>query len=62
MVITKNAGRDCKEKMKEGVDWNLRTLGVDPRPAWVQSDVPVSRNWYETVSKLYQNLYIQDLV
>ena len=26
------------------------------------SDVPVSRNWYKTESKLYQNVYISDFV
>ena len=28
------------------------------RPKWVLSDVPVSRNWYKTVSNLYKNLFI----
>ena len=39
-------GYQVKEN-ERGIGWNLRV-----------SDVPVSRNWYKTVSKLYQNVYI----
>ena len=42
--------------MKGGIGGNLSILGVDRDP--FLSDVPVSRDWYETVSNLYENLYI----
>jgi len=36
--------------MNGGIGWNLSILGVS-------SDVPVSRNSYQTVSDLYEDLY-----
>ena len=48
--------------MKGGIGWNLSILGVD-RDRWeFLSYVPVSRNWYKTVSNLYENLYIYNFV
>ena len=35
---------------------NLRRWTIHMRHL---SDVPVSRNWYKTASKLYQNIYIR---
>jgi len=46
--------RDCKGKMKGGIGRNLRISGVEQ----YLSDVPVSRNWYKTVSKFGENSYI----
>ena len=46
-----------KVKWKGGLGWNLIILGVD-RDSWEfydLSDVPVSRNWYKTVSNLCEN-------
>ena len=43
--------------MKGGIGWNLRISGVEHL-----SDVPVSKNWYKTMSKLYENLYIYNFV
>jgi len=40
--------------MKGGIGWNLRISVVERH----LSDVPVSRNWYKTKSKLYQNVYM----
>ena len=51
-----------KRKMNGGLGWNLNRFGVWSQPIWVLSDVPVSRKWYKTVSTLYQNLYIWDVV
>ena len=42
--------------MKGGIGWNLRSSSVKR----YISDVPVSRNWYKTVSKVYQYKYIWD--
>ena len=41
--------------MKGGIGCNLRTLNDTSKT----SDVPVSRNGYKTVSKLYQNVYMR---
>ena len=41
--------------MKGGIGWNLRILGVETITLRQISDVPVSRSWYKTVSKLYEN-------
>ena len=43
--------------MQGGVGWNLSILGVDPDPCGVLSDVPVSRNWYKTVSNVRKSIY-----
>ena len=47
------------KKNERGIGWNLRTSGVDETCKSSISDVPVSRNWYETVPKLNQNLHIR---
>ena len=39
--------------MKGGVGWHMKDI---------ISDVSVSRNWYKTVSKLYENSYICNFV
>ena len=45
--------------MQGGVGWNLSILGVDRDPCVrVLSDVPVSRNWYKNVLKLYESSYM----
>ena len=52
----------AKGKMKGGIGWKLRISGVEQYIIRHLSDVPVSRNWYKTVSKLYENLYIWNFV
>ena len=42
--------------MKGSIDWNLSILGVD------RDLKEFLGNWYKTVSKLYQNSYMWDLV
>ena len=52
--------RVCEGKMKRGIGWNLSNLGVIRYlKELVPSGVRVSRNWYKTVSQLYQNYYVQ---
>ena len=48
----------------KGVDESIQVLGVYLRPILVLSDVPVSRNWYKSVSQLYKNsnLYLLDFL
>ena len=38
----------------KGVDESIKVLGVYLRPILVLSDVPVSRNWYKSVSQLFK--------
>ena len=44
-------------KNERGYRWNLKISGVER----FLSDVPVFKSWYITVSKLYQNVYMQDI-
>lgn len=50
--------------MKGGIDCSLSILGVDCDQYcfFLVSGVPVSINWYKTISKLYKNSYISNLV
>jgi len=50
--------------MKGGIDCSLNISGVDCDQYcfYLVSGVPVSINWYKTVSKLYKNSYISNLV
>ena len=42
--------------MKGGIGWNLKISGVERYMLRLLSDVPVSRNWSKTVSKLSEKL------
>ena len=57
--LFRNRLKGLKRKMKGGIGWNLsenlRRWMIHLR---LLSDVPVSRNWYKTVSNLYENSYI----
>ena len=48
--------RGCKGKMKRGFRLKPEHFRNWSRPMNVLSDVTVSRNWYKTVSNLYENL------
>ena len=55
-------------KFKETVQVKTKGYRLKPkhfkrwsRPILYLSDVPVSRNWYKTVAKLYQNSYISNI-
>ena len=55
-VISMSIKGAVKEKLRGYMTpENLRSWTI---PIRHESDVPVSRNWYKTVSKLYQNAYI----
>ena len=44
--------------MKGGIGWTLPILGLIPDPIKFYLMFLVSRNWYKTVSNLYENTYI----
>ena len=50
-----------KEKWK-GYRLKANHFSSKSRPMKVISDFPVSRNWYTTLSKLYENKYIYNFV
>ena len=49
--------KECEGKIgwNGGVGWNLKISGGE----WYLSDVPVLRNWYETVKFIRKFIYMQ---